>query len=300
MPDSAENPDVARHLRLVWPEWQGAGASTVAELAPEFPLDVARRGYTVGTRVLQAILPPHPGPTATVPVPMDTPTEPVRDGVESTGVLTHQLVDAIALIEQHAPDRITTLGGTCSVSVAPFTAMAARYPDDVAVIWIDSHPDIDTGDTGYDGYHAMAVSMITGHGDAEMSTHLPATIPASRVALVGLHEWVDDVFPHIEQWGLATFAPDDLRESSQPLLDWLAATGCSRVAIHFDVDTIAAAEGTLGLGAVPDGLTTDQVRRLGTDLAASSEVVATTVAEFFPRQVIRLQQVLDALPLVSH
>ncbi|MFF3658964.1 hypothetical protein [Streptomyces olivochromogenes] len=32
------------HLRLVWPQWQGAGAAIVKELAPEFPLDVACRG----------------------------------------------------------------------------------------------------------------------------------------------------------------------------------------------------------------------------------------------------------------
>jgi arginase len=32
------------HLRLLWPQWQGAGTSSVRELASEFPLDVARRG----------------------------------------------------------------------------------------------------------------------------------------------------------------------------------------------------------------------------------------------------------------
>ncbi|MBB3074065.1 hypothetical protein [Streptomyces violarus] len=32
------------HLRLAWPQWQGAGAAVVEELGPEFPLDTARRG----------------------------------------------------------------------------------------------------------------------------------------------------------------------------------------------------------------------------------------------------------------
>jgi len=52
------------HLRLLWPQWQGAGTSSVRELAPEFPFDVARRGYAVGSAVLAAVLPPHDGPTA--------------------------------------------------------------------------------------------------------------------------------------------------------------------------------------------------------------------------------------------
>jgi hypothetical protein len=31
-------------LRLVCPQWQGAGTSSVRELASEFPFEVARRG----------------------------------------------------------------------------------------------------------------------------------------------------------------------------------------------------------------------------------------------------------------
>jgi hypothetical protein len=52
------------HLRLVWPQWQGAGTESVRSLAPEFPFDIAQRGYSVGTKVLQAVLPEHDGPTA--------------------------------------------------------------------------------------------------------------------------------------------------------------------------------------------------------------------------------------------
>lgn len=45
------------NLRLVWPQWQGGGTSSVRQLAPEFPFDVARRGYAVGSAVLDAVLP---------------------------------------------------------------------------------------------------------------------------------------------------------------------------------------------------------------------------------------------------
>ena len=64
------------------------------------------------------------------------------------------------------------------------------------------------------------------------------------------------------EWGIQTFSPDELRRSTRPLLTWLAATGCSRVAIHFDVDTVDGNEIVLGLGAVSHGLTSRQVRRI--------------------------------------
>jgi arginase len=49
--------DAGVTLRLLWPQWQGAGTSSVRELAPEFPFEVARRGYAVGSTVLAAVLP---------------------------------------------------------------------------------------------------------------------------------------------------------------------------------------------------------------------------------------------------
>ena len=127
----------------------------------------------------------------------------------------------------------------------------------------------------------------------------PRTVDPARVALVGLHEWTDDDIGNVADWGIRTFAPDDLRTSTQPLLEWLAGTGCSRVAIHFDVDTVDSNEIVLGLGAVADGLTSEQVRRVVADVTEVADVVALTVAEFFPRQVMHLQRILDGFPLLT-
>ena len=59
-----------------------------------------------------------------------------------------------------------------------------------------------------------------------------------------------------------------------PLLDWLAGTGCTQVAIHFDVDTIDSDEIVLGLGAEPGGLTSVQVRRIVGDARAAGDASA--------------------------
>jgi arginase len=69
------------------------------------------------------------------------------------------------------------------------------------------------------------------------------------------------------------------------------------VAIHFDVDTIDADEIQLGLGADLGGLTTAEARRVVADIDSAAEVVALTIAEFIPRQVMHLQQILAGSPL---
>ncbi len=287
------------NLRLLWPQWQGAGTSSVEALASEFPLDVARRGYAVGTAVLEADLPPHEGLTLIAPVTMSDDGLEERDGVEAKAVILEQLARALEVIRRHDPARIVTVGGECSVSVVPFSELARRYREDLAIVWIDAHPDVGTPQSEYPGYHAMAVAMLTGHGDPDVQELLPATVSPDRVALVGLHSWTDDDFPNIAEWGIQSFGPDELRESAQPLLDWIAATGCSRVAIHFDVDAVDSNEIVLGLGIEPDGLASTEVRRIVADVEGAVDVVGFTLAEFIPRQVMHLRQILNGFPLIS-
>ena len=210
-----------RTLRLVWPQWQGAGVESIRKLFSEVPFEEARRGYAVGAAVLNAVLPAHSGPTALVPVDSGDLGLSKQDGIEAKEAVVAQLARALEVIGRYNPQRILTLGGECSVSVAPFSWLAERYGDDLAVLWIDSHPDVGTPASKYSGYHAMAIAVLTGHGDPDVLRLLPATLDPTRVALVGLHSWAEDDFPNIARWGIRSFRPEDLRLSSQPLLDWL-------------------------------------------------------------------------------
>jgi arginase len=71
--------------------------------------------------VLQAVLPEHDGPTAIVPIEMGDIGLEERDGIEAKSVVLQQLRSALAIISEHEPARITTVGGECSVSMAPFS-----------------------------------------------------------------------------------------------------------------------------------------------------------------------------------
>ena len=195
-------------LRLLMPQWQGAGTSSVRALASEFEFQAARRGYAIGSEVLAAVLPPNDGPTAVVPITMGNDGLETVDGVEAKAVVLEQLASALNAIAQHGPARIATLGGECSVSVPPFAALASRYRDHLAIVWIDSHPDIATPASLYPGFHAMAVAALTGHGDPDILSLLPATIAPDRVALVGLHEWTEDDLPGFLDHPPGADAPD--------------------------------------------------------------------------------------------
>ena len=99
--------------------------------------------------------------------------------------------------------------------LAPFSYLTNKHGNDLAILWIDSHPDMGTGETAYPGFHAMVVSALTGHGDQVLLEILQATTTADRVALVGMHDWTDPTLPALaDEWGLSVFSPDALRSTS--------------------------------------------------------------------------------------
>jgi hypothetical protein len=81
-------------------------------------------------------------------------------------------------------------------------------------------------------------------------------------------------------------------------------TGCTASApprwpSNFDVDTVDANEIRLGLGADLGGLTSAEARRVVADVDRVVDVVALTIAEYVPRQVMQLQQILAGFPLLG-
>ena len=59
------------------------------------------------------VRPEHDGPTAIVPVEMGDNGLEERDGIEAKAVVLQQLRSARAIISEHHPARITTVGGEC-------------------------------------------------------------------------------------------------------------------------------------------------------------------------------------------
>src|SRR6478609_8904223 len=97
-------------LRLIWPQWQGAAPDVVGTLAPELPLPAAQTGYSMGTRILDLLVPEQPGQrTETVPVGDYSPTLGSDRGVYARQIIIDQLHAALGILQKADPDRVTTL-----------------------------------------------------------------------------------------------------------------------------------------------------------------------------------------------
>lgn len=285
-------------IRLIYPQWQGAN---IAQWIPEIPADDASRGYYLGSMLLEFLAPKSNGETFTVPVSTDISKREEKEGVLDRDILVEQTKAALDTLEIANPDKVVTLGGECSVSVPVFTYMASKYRDDVAIVWVDAHPDITQPGDDYNGYHAMALAACMGQGNEKIMQLLPAAVPAERVCLAGLRECE---YPYIEkrvaEWGLTHFSPEQLAADSQPIIEWLRGIKASKVMVHFDMDVMDPADILAAVADAPEGgLKLKEVVRLINDIANEKELVALTVAEPMPRLAIRLKTMLASLPLMK-
>lgn len=283
-------------LRLLFPQWQGGDiAHWIGEV--QDPAD-SSRGYALGARLLNFLA---PAGQETVEVPVDMAWDRrIQDGVWDRDILVRQTGAALDLLDARNPERVVTLGGECSVSVAPFTWLAKRHAGDVAMIWLDAHPDITLPGDPYAGWHAMAVTACMGLGDPKLEAILPARFDPADILFVGLRSWErDEIRRRQEEHGIRHLSPADVAADSTAIRRWLDSRKASKVVIHFDMDVLDPAEIVAAVGTDPDGMKLEEAVRVINDVAGMRDLVGLTVAEPMPRTAIRLRNMLHALPLLG-
>lgn len=285
-------------IRLIYPQWQGADiAKWITEVKDP---EKASRGYYLGAQLLNFLAPESKQETLTVPVSTEMTERKIEDGVLDRDAIIKQSEAALDILRASNPDRIVTLGGECSVSVIPFTYLAEKYRNDIAVVWIDAHPDITLPGDVYPAFHAMAVTACMGIGDNKILSVLPARISPSRILFVGLRDWErDEIKVRQEQYGIKHLTPKEVAQDSEAIYRWLKACDASKVVIHFDMDVLDPAEIIAAVGVVPDGMKLEEVIRVINDIAKEKEVVGLTIAEPMPRIAIRIKEMLSRLPLLQ-
>jgi arginase len=266
-----------------------------------------RPNYRVGGRVLAALAPEPRGPEETVPVCATQGERPVEGGIVSRRALLQLLAAARAAIDRHAPEAVVTLGGDCLVDLAPIAYLSERYGDDLAVMWIDAHPDV-MGPEQTSSAHAHVLAMLIGEGDPAFVAAVRRPVDPQRVLYVGLAETSPFETEFIEEHGIARFGAEDVAGSPAPVLQWLRASGARK---DFDLDVLdpslcdyllfhdpSAAPGAYD--EVPKGrMRFEQVAAILDAVAAEADIVGLAITEFMPWSMIALSRSLNSLPLLA-
>lgn len=264
-------------LRLLLPEWQGFGLHA----------DVSRGAEALSARLFDG------GPDLIVDAPKNESLH-VDDGVLGLSSIADRLRLVTAELQRRAPDRITMIGGTCAVELAPVSYLNHRYAGDVAVLWIDAHADLNTQSSSPSAHaHGMALRLLMGEGHLSLTKQVVRPLKPSQAALVGARDLDPAERDFVAARGIPVFGDAVFRDPA-PVIAWLSRH--RHVYIHCDVDVLDPAGFKGALMHAPGGgpAISDLVSFIAT-VQARTDVVGLSIVEFCDRDAETTRVFVDAV-----
>jgi len=245
---------------IVAPQWQGSSSSRAMQL-----IDGA-----------EAIAGDLPRASTTM---LEVPTE--AGDAQGTGI--HRLSALVRMRERieeavrSSDEPAIVIGGDCGVALGAVSPVAGN---DLAVVWIDAHADLNTPASSPSGaFHGMVLRAIAGEGESIHRLE-PGIVPG-RIVLVGTRSLDAEEQRFIDEHALRVLAPDDLSDPDA-LVEAVTATGASRVYVHVDLDVLDPAEMTGVALPEPFGARTAEVAASIRRLREHLPLAGATLTEFSP------------------
>jgi arginase len=257
----SEDEHMARFV--IVPQWQGSPSSRAMQLID-------------GAQAIAGDLPR--ASCTTVEIPLEA-----GESIE-TGVLRYStLRRARELVElELAPvtEPVMLIGGDCGAAVGAVGHAARRHPD-LAVVWLDAHPDLHTPASSPSGaFSGMALRAILGDG-ADGLVLEPGAVARERLVLAGAREYE----PAEEETAAAlALRVIDASALSDPdaLAAAVTATGAAALYIHVDLDVLDPASMSGVTASVPFGVSLTDLLASIARARAALPLVGSSITGFAP------------------
>ncbi len=236
-------------------QWQGSSAPIAPRLAE-------------GARRCAELV----GGDSVVVVPVVEDEGRRADGVKALDVLVENLRltrEALSGID----DLVITVGGDCGVDLGPLASARAQYGDDLQVLWLDAHPDVNSPDTLPSGsFHGMVLRTLLGDGPVALTPEY--ALRPEQVILGGVRGYEPGEREYVQESGLKLYDVEHLAG----VLDELRGP----VYVHLDLDVLDPADFTSVSYPEPDGVRADHLIELISQL---DNVIGAAITEYAPTEI---------------
>lgn len=248
---------------VVVPQWQGSGSTRAMRLVD-------------GAEAIRGDLPA--ASTFSVNVPLEAGDE-LGTGVHRAGSLRLVHERTLAVLAEIDGWAIT-IGGDCGVSLAAVGHANELAKGDMAVVWLDAHPDLNTPATSPSGiFNGMVLRALTGEGADGLVPQRP--VDPSKLVLAGARAFDEGETAFIAKHGVSLVPASELT-SPEALIRALEATGANSVYLHIDVDVLDPGE-IDGVGnPVPFGVSGAELTELIRAVKARFALAGASLVEFAP------------------
>jgi arginase len=236
---------------------------------------------------------------------VDVPVKPLHplaleQNIWGRAALLEQLAQACAILKQHNPSHIFSVGGDCAGEIAPVSFLNHYYKGDLAVVWFDAHADMNTPESSPSKtLHGMPLRTLLGEGDTQIVQSMFSTLSPRQVFLVGAREFDPDEKRYIQQHDVNVFSPERLAQNIQDLTDTIAAAGFRNIYIHLDFDVFDPAEFPHTAFPTAGGLSIRQLLTIVENLRDAFQVVGVSLVELAPDENPSLAAIAPLLDLYT-
>lgn len=179
------------------------------------------------------------------------------------------------------------LSGNCNSSLG---TVAGIGPDQLGVIWFDSHGDFNTPETTESGFlDGMGLATAAGLCWKKMAASIPnfRPVPGGNILHVGGRDFYPEEKALFEASGGTIVGAESIRRSGmaealEPALKSLR-TRAPRIYLHFDLDVLDPAGAPANEFAAPGGITVAQVQEAVQLIGERFTICAGGVASYDPR-----------------
>jgi len=249
---------------VVIPQWQGSGSSRALRLGD-------------GAEAIRGDLPT--GSTRVVEVPMEAGDE-LGSGLARLGSLQLVRERTLAALAD-VPDWALAIGGDCGIALAPIEHALATTDGDLAVVWFDAHPDLNTLESSPSGaFSGMVLRTLLGDGVEPLVPALP--LAAHRLVLAGVRSVDDGEDAFLSESGIARVGVEQLDSG---LVSAVEKTGAASVYLHIDLDVLDPAELAGVAEPVPFGVSVAELVQAIRTVKARFRIAGASIAGFSPASV---------------
>ena len=264
---------MADYLRLVFPQWQGAGLGT----------DL----YDGALAIRDAFLPV--GSYEQIDVSLDTGLC-ADHGIWAYAAILAQLKRAVDCIARVRPGKIFTIGGCCGVEIAPVSYLNQLYDRDLTVIWFDAHGDLNTPESSPSTYfHGMPLRTLLGEGDEDILGQCVSQLVPEQVVLAGCRELDPEEEEYVNRHHVQR-----LGVNLDPLMEAVNAMG-PNLYIHLDLDVLDPVCFPPVMCPVKGGITMENLTKTLRALKNEYNIVGFSVTEYAPGNGVDAEQLRDII-----
>ena len=200
---------------------------------------------------------------------------------------TLQISDAVLGAVQNGMFPVV-IGGDHTSALGFHTGLARAYGE-TGIVWVDTHPDLNTPETSPSGnIHGMVLAGLLGRGSELMlATTATCQTRQEHVAMVGVRE----IDPGEQNWlnegKINCMAMDEVRERGlatcmRAAVD-TANQGEAGFGLTIDIDVIDPSEAPFVATPVNGGLGVEELAKALSDLPHKDRLLGMEVVEFTPR-----------------